>query len=72
MDSLTEQERAILDLERRWWATPGGKEEAIRTLGWSPVRYYRRLNQLIESEAALMYDAVVVNRLRRIARRGGR
>jgi ethanolamine utilization cobalamin adenosyltransferase len=67
MDSLTDTDRTILDLEHQWWATAGAKEDAIRALGMTPVRYYQRLNQLLESEAALTYDAVVVNRLRRIA-----
>ncbi len=69
LDTLTETDRAILDLEAKWWATSGGKDQAINELGMSPVRYYRRLNQLIDSEAALTYNAVVVHRLRRIAGR---
>lgn len=69
MDSLTNTDRAILDLERQWFATAGGKDEAIRDLGLTPVRYYQRLNQLIESEAALTYGAVVVHRLQRIVGR---
>ncbi|WP_372449628.1 DUF3263 domain-containing protein [Mycolicibacterium fortuitum] len=71
MDPLSEYERAVLDLERDWWATPGGKETAIVTrLGVSPVRYYQRLNRLIGTAAALAYDPVTVNRLRRIRGRG--
>lgn len=69
MDSLTPDESAILDLEGRWFATPGGKEEAIRSLGLSPTRYYQLLHRLIETESALSYNAVVVHRLRRISRR---
>ncbi|GAS98874.1 Gp42 [Mycolicibacterium canariasense] len=72
MDPLTDTDRAILDLEHQWWPTAGAKEDAVRALGLSPVRYYRRLNQLIDSESALTYDAVVVNRLRRIAGREDR
>lgn len=67
MDSLTDRDRAMLDLERGWWATPGGKETAIvARLGVSPVRYYQRLNRIVESTAALAYDPVTVNRMRRI------
>lgn len=69
VDSLTETDRAILDLEGQWWTTSGGKDRAIAALGLSSVRYYRRLNQLIDTEAALSYNAVVVHRLRRIAGR---
>lgn len=67
MDSLTDQQRAMLDLERQWFATAGGKEDAIRELGFSPVRYYQKLNQLIGTESAVAYDSVTVNRLHRRA-----
>jgi hypothetical protein len=66
MDSLTDQQREILDLERRFWATAGAKEDAIRAFGITPVRYYQLANHLADSEAALAYDPVTVNRLRRI------
>lgn len=67
MDPLTGQQRAMLDLEREWFATAGGKEDAIRALGLTPVRYYQKLNQLITTEGAMRYDPVTVNRLRRRA-----
>lgn len=67
MDSLTERQRAILDLERQFYRTSGAKEDAIRTLGLSPVRYYQLLNQMLGAEAALAYDPVTVKRLRRTA-----
>ncbi|MHC9291989.1 DUF3263 domain-containing protein [Mycobacterium sp. LTG2003] len=71
MDSLTEQDRTMLDLEREWWATQGGKESAIvERIAVNPVRYYQRLNRLVETEAALAYDPVTVNRLRRLRTRG--
>lgn len=67
VDTLTDIERQILDLEAQWWATSGGKDRAIADrFGMSAVRYYHLLNRLIESEAALAYDAVMVNRLRRV------
>lgn len=66
VDSLTDQERAILDLEQRWWATVGGKEAAIVALGLTPARYYQLLNRLLETEKALAYAAFTVNLLRRI------
>lgn len=69
MDPLTKQQKAILDVEGQWWPTVGGKESAIRGIGLSPVRYYQLLNRLLESETALLYNAVVVNRLRRLSRR---
>ncbi|OBC11164.1 hypothetical protein A5784_35455 [Mycobacterium sp. 852013-50091_SCH5140682] len=71
MDSLTDQDRAMLDVEREWWSTPGGKEIAIvECVGLSPVRYYQRLNRLLDTAAALDHDPVTVNRLRRIRAKG--
>ena len=66
LDTLTDTDRAILDLERQWFATAGGKDEAIRALGLTPIRYYQRLNQLADWESALMYNATVVHRLLRL------
>ncbi|MBX9919124.1 MAG: DUF3263 domain-containing protein [Mycolicibacterium frederiksbergense] len=69
MDSLTDQERAMLDLEQRWWATAGGKEAAISELGLTPVRYYQLLNRLLMTEKAVAYAAVTVKRLYRVSSR---
>jgi hypothetical protein len=56
-----------LALEGQFWQTSGAKEDAVRQeLGMTLVRYYRRLNQLVDGEAALAHDPVTVNRLRRI------
>lgn len=70
VDSLTDLDIAILELEGRWWKYAGSKEQAIRDdLGITPVRFYQRLNQLLESEAALHRDPVLVNRCRRLRTR---
>lgn len=69
MDPLTDRQRTTLDLERQWFATAGGKEDAIRELGLNPVRYYQLLANLITTQAALEYDSVTVKRLRRVATR---
>lgn len=69
MDSLTDQQRAILDMERQFWRTSGAKEDAIRELGLTPIRYYQLLQRLIGTDAALAADPVTVKRLRRIADR---
>jgi len=62
-----ERDRAILDFEREWWQHPGAKEDAIRqTFGLSPARYYQVLGQLMDSEAALAYDPMLVKRLHRV------
>jgi hypothetical protein len=66
VDPLTDTDRAILDLEAKWFATSGGKDEAIRALGLTPVTYYRKLNLLIDRTAALTYNPVVVHRLLRL------
>ncbi|AWR22021.1 MULTISPECIES: DUF3263 domain-containing protein [Aurantimicrobium] len=62
-----ERDRAILDFEREWWQHPGAKEDAIRqTFGLSPARYYQVLGKLMDSEAALAYDPMLVKRLKRV------
>ncbi|MGB3485244.1 MAG: DUF3263 domain-containing protein [Mycobacterium sp.] len=68
VDTLTNEQRAMLDLEAQWFKTAGAKEDAIRAMGLSPVRYYQRLTRLIADEAALACDPVTVNRLRRLSR----
>lgn len=65
--ALTEREAAILDFERSWWQQDGSKEAAIRDqFELSATRYYRLLNQLLDSAEALDYDPLVVRRLRRL------
>lgn len=66
-ESLTEQQRAILDFERQWWRRPGAKEQAIRdTFGMSPTKYYQALNALLELPQAVRYDPTLVHRLQRM------
>lgn len=63
---ITEQEKKMLDLERQWWKYAGAKDEAItETLQMSAVAYYQALNRLIDTEAALAHDPMLVKRLRR-------
>ena len=67
LGDLSERDRAILALETAWPRYGGAKEEVIRAqLGMSAARYYQLLGRLIESEAALEYDPMLVRRLRRI------
>lgn len=64
---LSERDRAMLDLERQWWKYAGAKEQAIRDqFDLSAVHYYQVLNALIDTEAALAYDPMLVKRLRRL------
>lgn len=56
---------AVLALEGRTFRHLGAKERAIRErLGWTPTRYFVRLNQLLDEPAALAHAPAVVNRLR--------
>ena len=65
--ALSERDRAILDFERTWWTEPGPKDAAIRArFEMSSTRYYRLLNELLESADAMEYDPLVVRRLRRL------
>jgi hypothetical protein len=64
---LTQTESEILAFERQWWKYAGAKETAIRDLfDMSATRYYQVLNQLLDSEAALAVDPMLVKRLRRM------
>ncbi len=74
MTALTAADLAMLAMERRFYAHPGGKEQAIADeLGLTATRYYQLLSQLINRTEALAADPVTVNRLRRLrARRRAR
>ncbi|WP_246036490.1 DUF3263 domain-containing protein [Sinomonas susongensis] len=64
---LTERELQMLALERNWWKYAGAKEQAIRELfDLSATHYYQLLNALIDTEAALAHDPMLVKRLRRL------
>lgn len=66
-EGLTPRDQQILDFERQWWKYEGSKEAAVREqFDMGPTRYYQRLNQLIDSVAALEYDPMLVKRLRRL------
>jgi hypothetical protein len=64
---LDERDRAVLDFERQWWKYAGAKEAAISELfGMTATRYYQTLNALIDTDAALAHDPMLVKRLRRL------
>lgn len=64
---LTDRDRAILEFERQWWKYAGAKESAIRELfDLTPPRYYQLLNDIIDRDSALEFDAMLVKRLRRL------
>ena len=63
---LGERDLEILDFERAWWTHAGSKETAIRErFGISAVRYYQRLNWIIDQPQALAHDELLVKRLKR-------
>jgi hypothetical protein len=64
---LSERDQQMLALERQWWKYAGAKDQAIRQLfDLSATHYYQLLNALIDSEAALARDPMLVKRLRRL------
>jgi hypothetical protein len=64
---LSEREERILAFEREWWRHGGAKEGVIRTqFGLGVTEYFQVLNALLESEAALAHDPMLVKRLRRM------
>ena len=68
--ALTERDRAILDFERTWWTEAGPKDTAIRErFELSGTRYYQLLTELLDDDAALVYDPLLVRRLRRVRER---
>jgi len=64
---LDERSQQILNMEKLWWKYAGAKEQAItKQFSMSPANYYQLLNQLIETDAALAFDPMLVKRLRRL------
>ena len=66
-NGLTELELRILDFERQWWRYAGAKQSSIKELfDLTPPAYYQLLNNLIDREAALLSQPMLVKRLRRL------
>jgi len=75
LPALSDRDAQVLTFERQWWRYAGAKEDAIRELfSMSATQYYQVLNALIDTEAALAHDPMLVKRLRRMrsARTHGR
>jgi Protein of unknown function (DUF3263) len=63
---LAQRDLEILEFEREWWKFGGAKETAIREcFDLSAIRYYQRLNWIIDQPQALAHDPLLVKRLRR-------
>ena len=66
-EELSERDQQILAFERLWWKYAGAKEQAIREkFAMSATRYYQVLNALIDRPEALVFDPLLVRRLRRL------
>jgi len=64
---LDERTRRILDFERESWKLDLPKERAIRErFGFSTARYHQLLNRALDRPEALVYDPMLVLRLRRV------
>ena len=60
---LDQRSRDVLDFEREAWKLSVTKERAIRErFGFSPSRYHR----IIDRPESLVYDPMLVRRLRRV------
>lgn len=65
--ALDERARQLLDFERESWKLTLPKERAIRErFGFSPARYHQLLHRTIDRDEALVYDPMLVRRLRRV------
>jgi Protein of unknown function (DUF3263) len=65
--SLGARDRDLLDFEREAWKLRMPKERAIRErFGFSAARYHQLLNRAIDRPEALVYDPMLVRRLRRL------
>src|SRR5688572_22164876 len=64
---LDQRSREVLDFEREAWKLSVTKERAIRErFGFSPSRYHQVLHRIIDRQEALVYDPMLVRRLRRV------
>ena len=64
---LDKRSTEVLDFEREAWKLTVTKERAIRErFGFSPSRYHQLLHRIIDRPDALVYDPMLVRRLRRV------
>lgn len=68
--ALGELDAAILEFAEHAPRSAGVREEAVRReLGISPVRYYQRLNVLVENPEARRRHPLLIGRLERLRER---
>ncbi|WVX88599.1 helix-turn-helix DNA binding domain protein [Gordonia phage CheeseTouch] len=64
---MTDEDKLMLDLAGQRWNYPGSLEQRVREeFGISVTRFWQRVSQLCDTQEALAYDPIVVNRLRRL------
>ncbi|MBM7280314.1 DUF3263 domain-containing protein [Gordonia rubripertincta] len=64
---MIDDEKRMLELAGKRWNYPGNLEQRVRDeFGISLTRFWQIVNRLIDTEEALAYSPVVVNRLRRL------
>ncbi|TNL95756.1 DUF3263 domain-containing protein [Corynebacterium tapiri] len=67
MPSLSPLDARILEFEASAPRSVGAKEEAIKeAFGMEPMRYYQRLNMLIDAPPAMQSHPLLTARLRRL------
>jgi hypothetical protein len=67
MAELSDREQDLLSFEREWWRLATSKEQAVRDrFGLSVDEYYLALSSLLDDDAALAHDPLLVRRLRRL------
>lgn len=68
--TLTPADLEVLEFGRHTWDSVGRRDSVIlERFGHSVTRFYQRLNHLLDTHDAVIYDAQLVNRLNRIRAR---
>lgn len=63
---MNDTDHAILAFESEWWRYAGNKERVIQErFGITAIRYYQRLNRLLDEPEALAQRPTLVKRLLR-------
>jgi hypothetical protein len=63
---VTDEDHALLRLAGAQMPLPGQRERAIAQLGLTPVRFWQRVNAMLDDGDALAAEPSVVWRLRRL------
>ncbi len=64
--SMSAREVELIEYEGSWWQEPGSRADVIaRRFGLTIDGYRDLVDELIDTEAALTHDPLVVRRLRR-------